>query len=215
MEKRQYSRLDNIIMQIDAVLSESSKSHSEHIKREYPGGSVSESKLNEDEKKHISGLMRVNHAGEISAQALYKAQALTAIDNKLKETMKKSADEEIDHLDWCEQRLDELGGHTSYLSPVWYAGSFGIGLLAGFFGDKSNLSFIAETEYQVVKHLDSHIEQLPEHDERSRVILEQMRDDELHHATIAETNGAENLPEGIKSLMNLVSKIMTKTAYYI
>ena len=215
MEKRQYSRLDNIIMQIDAVLSESSKSHSEHIKREYPGGSVSESKLNEDEKKHISGLMRVNHAGEISAQALYKAQALTAIDNKLKETMKKSADEEIDHLDWCEQRLDELGGHTSYLSPVWYAGSFGIGLLAGFFGDKSNLSFIAETEYQVVKHLDSHIEQLPENDERSRVILEQMRDDELHHATIAETNGAENLPEGVKSLMTLVSKIMTKTAYYI
>lgn len=215
MEKRQYSRLDNIIMQIDAVLSESSKSHSAHIKREYPGGSVSESKLNEDEKKHISGLMRVNHAGEISAQALYKAQALTAIDNKLKETMKKSADEEIDHLDWCEQRLDELGGHTSYLSPVWYAGSFGIGLLAGFFGDKSNLSFIAETEYQVVKHLDSHIKQLPENDERSRVILEQMRDDELHHATIAETNGAENLPEGIKSLMNLVSKIMTKTAYYI
>ena len=215
MEKRQYSRLDNIIMQIDAVLSESSKSHSEHIKREYPGGSVSESKLNEDEKKHISGLMRVNHAGEISAQALYKAQALTAIDNKLKETMKKSADEEIDHLDWCERRLDELGGHTSYLSPVWYAGSFGIGLLAGFFGDKSNLGFIAETEYQVAKHLDSHIKQLPENDERSRVILEQMRDDELHHATIAETNGAENLPEGIKSLMNLVSKIMTKTAYYI
>ena len=215
MEKRQYSRLDNIIMQIDAVISEFPKSRSEHIKREYPGRSVSESKLNEDEKKHISGLMRVNHAGEISAQALYKAQALTAIDNKLKETMKKSADEEIDHLDWCEQRLDELGGHTSYLSPVWYAGSFGIGLLAGFFGDKSNLSFIAETEYQVVKHLDSHIEQLPENDERSRVILEQMRDDELHHATIAETNGAENLPEGIKSLMNLVSKIMTKTAYYI
>ena len=215
MEKRQYSRLDNIIMQIDAVLSESSKSHSEHIKREYPGGSVSESKLNEDEKKHISGLMRVNHAGEISAQALYKAQALTAIDNKLKETMKKSADEEIDHLDWCEQRLDELGGHISYLSPIWYLGSFGIGLLAGFFGDKSNLGFIAETEYQVVKHLDSHIKQLPENDERSRVILEQMRDDELHHATIAETNGAENLPEGIKSLMNLVSKIMTKTAYYI
>jgi len=202
-------------MQIDAVLSEFPKSHTKHMKREYPGRSVSESKLNEDEKKHISGLMRVNHAGEISAQALYKAQALTAIDNKLKETMKKSADEEIDHLNWCEQRLDELGGHTSYLSPVWYAGSFGIGLLAGFFGDKSNLGFIAETEYQVVKHLDSHIEQLPENDERSRVILEQMRDDELHHATIAETNGAENLPEGIKSLMNLVSKIMTKTAYYI
>ena len=215
MEKRQYSRLDNIIMQIDAVLSESSNPRSEHIKREYPGRLVSESKLNEDEKKHISGLMRVNHAGEISAQALYKAQALTAIDNKLKETMKKSADEEIDHLDWCEQRLDELGGHTSYLSPVWYAGSFGIGLLAGFFGDKSNLGFIAETEYQVVKHLDSHIEQLPENDERSRVILEQMRDDELHHATIAETNGAENLPEGVKSLMTLVSKIMTKTAYYV
>ena len=215
MEKRQYSRLDNIIMQIDAVLSEFPKSHSEHIKREYPGRSVSESKLNEDEKKHISGLMRVNHAGEISAQALYKAQALTAIDNKLKETMKKSADEEIDHLDWCERRLDELGGRTSYLSPIWYFGSFGIGVLAGCFGDKLNLGFIAETEYQVVKHLDSHLEQLPKNDERSRAILEQMRKDELHHAKTAETSGAKNLPKEVRFIMTLVSKIMTKTAYYI
>ncbi|MEC7876037.1 MAG: 2-polyprenyl-3-methyl-6-methoxy-1,4-benzoquinone monooxygenase [Pseudomonadota bacterium] len=215
MEKRQYSRLDNIIIRIDAVLGESSTLQSEHTKREYPGKLVSESNLNEREKKHVSGLMRVNHAGEISAQALYKAQALTAIDNELRETMKKSADEEIDHLDWCERRLDELGGHTSYLSPIWYLGSFGIGLLAGCFGDKLNLGFIAETEHQVVGHLGSHIEQLPEHDERSRVILEQMREDELHHATTAETNGAENLPKEVKHLMTLVSKIMTKIAYHI
>jgi len=215
MTKRQYSRLDNIIMQVDDVLSESSKLPTEHIKREYPGELTPESNLSREEKKHVSGLMRVNHAGEISAQALYKAQSLTAIDNKLKESMKKSADEEIDHLNWCERRLDELGGHTSYLSFIWYLGSFGVGIIAGCFGDKLNLGFIAETEHQVAKHLSSHIEKLPKHDERSRVILEQMREDELHHATVAETGGAENLPEGVRRLMTLISKIMTRTAYHI
>lgn len=215
MEKREYSRLDKIIMQIDAAIGVSSASRSGPIKREYPSKSVPESNLSKEEKKHVSGLMRVNHAGEVSAQALYKAQALTAIDNELKELMKESADEEIDHLDWCERRLDEIGGHTSYLSPVWYLGSFGIGIIAGCFGDELNLGFIAETEHQVVDHLDLHIEQLPEHDERSRVLLKQMRDDELHHATTAETSGAENLPEGVKLLMTFMSKIMTRTAYHI
>ena len=215
MRKRQYSRLDNIIMQIDDMLSESSKSHPEHIKREYPGESVPESYLSRKEKKHVSGLMRVNHAGEISAQALYKAQSLTAIDNKLKGSLKKSAEEEIDHLNWCQRRLDELGTHISYLSPIWYFGSFCIGVVAGFFGDKLNLGFIAETEHQVAEHLNLHIAQLPEHDERSRVILEQMRKDELQHATTAEMSGAQNLPKEIRGLMSLVSKIMTKTAYHI
>ena len=159
--------------------------------------------------------MRINHAGEISAQALYKAQAMTAIDDELKDTMKQSAYEESSHLKWCERRLDELGGRTSYLSPIWYFGSFGIGVVAGCFGDKLNLGFIAETEHQVVKHLDSHLEQLPKNDERSRAILEQMRKDELHHAKTAETSGAKNLPKEVRFIMTLVSKIMTKTAYYI
>ena len=214
MGKRQYSKLDNIIMQIDALLRDSSKS-SEHSTREYPGDLYPHSDLNEQEKRHVSGLMRINHAGEISAQALYKAQAMTAIDDELKDTMKQSAYEESSHLKWCERRLDELGGRTSYLSPIWYFGSFGIGVLAGCFGDKLNLGFIAETESQVVKHLDSHLEQLPKNDERSRAILAQMRKDELHHATSAEISGAKNLPKEVRFIMTLVSKIMTKTAYYI
>lgn len=214
MGKRQYSKLDNIIMQIDAVLRDSSKS-SEHSTREYPGDLYPHSDLNEQEKRHVSGLMRINHAGEISAQALYKAQAMTAIDDELKDSMKQSANEESSHLKWCERRLDELGGRTSYLSPIWYFGSFGIGVVAGCFGDKLNLGFIAETEYQVVKHLDSHLEQLPKNDERSRAILAQMRKDELHHATSAEISGAKNLPKEVRFIMTLVSKIMTKTAYYI
>jgi len=214
MGKRQYSKLDNIIMQIDAVLRDSSKS-SEHSTREYPGDLYPHSDLNEQEKRHVSGLMRINHAGEISAQALYKAQAMTAIDDELKDTMKQSAYEESSHLKWCERRLDELGGRTSYLSPIWYFGSFGIGVVAGCFGDKLNLGFIAETEHQVVKHLDSHLEQLPKNDERSRAILAQMRKDELHHATSAEISGAKNLPKEVRLIMTLVSKIMTKTAYYI
>ena len=214
MGKRQYSKLDNIIMQIDALLRDSSKS-SEHSTREYPGDLYPHSDLNEQEKRHVSGLMRINHAGEISAQALYKAQAMTAIDDELKDTMKQSAYEESSHLKWCERRLDELGGRTSYLSPIWYFGSFGIGVVAGCFGDKLNLGFIAETEHQVVKHLDSHLEQLPKNDERSRAILEQMRKDELHHAKTAETSGAKNLPKEVRFIMTLVSKIMTKTAYYI
>ena len=159
--------------------------------------------------------MRVNHVGEIAAQALYKAQALTAVDDELKKIMKQSADEEIDHLDWCEQRLNELDGHVSYLMPIWYLGSFGIGVLAGVFGDKWNLGFIAETEHQVVRHLEKHLEELPEGDERSRAILEQMREDESHHAAAAETRGAKKLPKGIKRLMMLASKFMTKTAYHI
>ena len=214
MGKRQYSKFDNIIMQIDAVLRDSSKS-SEHSTREYPGDLYPHSDLNEQEKRHVSGLMRINHAGEISAQALYKAQAMTAIDDELKDSMKQSANEESSHLKWCERRLDELGGRTSYLSPIWYFGSFGIGVVAGCFGDKLNLGFIAETEHQVVKHLDSHLEQLPKNDERSRAILEQMRKDELHHAKTAETSGAKNLPKEVRFIMTLVSKIMTKTAYYL
>ena len=213
MKSRQYSTLDRGIMFLDSVLGNLSKSATLRSKRSYPAEVYPESNLAENEKKHVSALMRVNHAGEIAAQALYKAQALTARDDELKKTMQRSADEEQDHLDWCESRLKELDDHTSYLEPVWYAGSFSIGVVAGCFGDKWNLGFLAETEHQVVRHLDSHLKQLPENDNRSRAILEQMREDELQHAVTAETAGAENLPKGIKRLMSLTSKLMTKTAY--
>ena len=215
MKSRQYSALDNVIIALDSRLKNRFKSPPTKSERPYPAADLPESNLSEDEKRHISGLMRVNHAGEIAAQALYKAQSLTAREAGLKTAMQKSADEEIDHLQWCESRLRELNDHTSYLEPFWSAGSFGIGLVAGIFGDKWNLGFLAETEHQVVRHLDGHLKQLPERDQRSRVILKQMREDELHHATTAETAGAADLPKGVKKLMNLASKVMTKTAYYI
>lgn len=213
MKSRQYSTFDRGIMILDSALRNLSRVDKIRKKRSYPGEAHPESNLGENEKKHVSALMRVNHAGEIAAQALYKAQALTARDDKLKKTMQQSADEEQDHLDWCELRIKELGDHTSYLEPIWYAGSFSIGLVAGCFGDKWNLGFLAETEHQVVRHLDAHLKQIPDKDCRTRAILEQMREDECHHAVTAENAGAENLPKGVKRLMSLTSKIMTKTAY--
>lgn len=215
MKSRQYTTLDRGIIALDSILGNLTKPSPMREKKPYPAASYSQPILDKNEKKHVSGLMRVNHAGEVAAQALYKAQALTARDDKLKKTLQQSADEEIDHLDWCELRLKELGGHTSYLEPVWYLGSFSIGVVAGCFGDKWNLGFLAETEYQVVKHLDAHLEQLPMNDDRSRAILKQMREDELHHATTAETAGAKSLPRNIKRFMNVMSKVMTKTAYRI
>ena len=215
MNSRQYNSLDRAILAVDSMLSGLSRPGKKLEKRNYPADSVAECSFAANEKEHVSGLMRVNHAGEIAAQALYKAQALTAREEELKNTMQQSADEETDHLDWCESRLTELGDHVSYLAPVWYAGSFGIGLVAGCFGDKWNLGFLAETEHQVVRHLDEHLKQLPVNDHRSRAILEQMRTDELHHATVAENAGAETLPKGVQLLMGLMSKVMTKTAYKI
>jgi len=213
MKSRQYNALDRGIMALDSVIGNLSKPSVVRSKRPYPARIHPESDLNENEKKQVSALMRVNHAGEIAAQALYKAQSMTARDDELKKSMQQSADEEIDHLEWCESRIKELGDHTSYLEPVWYAGSFSLGVIAGCFGDKWNLGFLAETEHQVVSHLDSHLKLIPEKDNRTRAILEQMREDELHHAVVAENAGAENLPKGVKRLMRLTSKIMTKTAY--
>ena len=215
MNMRQFSRLDEAIMHLDNVLSGFSNMRPPNAKREYPAESLRDSDLSSNEKKHASGLMRVNHAGEIAAQALYKAQSVLVKDDELKKTMQQSADQEFDHLDWCERRLEELGEDVSYLTPVWYLGSFGIGIVEGSFGDKWNLGFIAETEHQVVSHLETHIKELPLGDNRSRAILEQMQADEQHHADEAETSGAKKLPLGVKKLMRFASKIMTKTAYHI
>ena len=166
-------------------------------------------------RERAARLMRVNHAGEVSAQALYHGQALTARDPAVRDAMHESAREEADHLAWCGERLDELGSRVSVLNPVWYAGSFGIGALAGVFGDKVSLGFIAETERQVVHHLERHLDALPEDDVRSRAILGQMREDEAHHAEAAVDAGGVPLPAPVKTVMGLVSKVMTRAAYWL
>lgn len=160
-------------------------------------------------------LMRVNHAGEIAAQGLYYGQALTARSDDVRASMAQAADEENDHLAWCAGRLAQLGSHTSRLDPVWYLGAVGIGALAGAIGDKWSLGFVAETERQVVKHLDEHLNRLPAEDVPSRAILEQMRVDEAQHATRAMEAGGATLPEPVKRAMALASKVMTETAYWI
>ncbi|HHO58680.1 MAG TPA: 2-polyprenyl-3-methyl-6-methoxy-1,4-benzoquinone monooxygenase, partial [Thiotrichales bacterium] len=171
--------------------------------------------VDEKERKHVAGLMRVNHSGEVSAQALYQGQAVTARDPDVRGKLQQAAIEENDHLKWTHLRLQELGSHTSFLNPLWYTGSFAIGAFAGALGDKWSLGFLAETEHQVVKHLDNHLQQLPAHDARSRAILEQMKTDELKHATTAIENGAAELPFPVKKLMAAMSKVMTTTAYYL
>ncbi len=183
--------------------------------REYPAADISDAEFSEQEKKHIAGLMRVNHCGEVSAQALYQGQSLTSKNKEIKDKLQRAALEENDHLNWTKNRIDELGGHTSFLNPLWYGGSFAIGAFAGAMGDKWNLGFLAETEHQVVNHLESHLNQLPGGDLKSRAILEQMKTDELKHATTAIENGAAQLPPAVKTLMAAMSKVMTGTAYYI
>ena len=171
--------------------------------------------LSETERAHAAGLMRVNHVGEVCAQALYQSQKLLARDSHIQEMLNHSAQEEMDHLAWCETRLKELGSHTSYLNPFWYAGSFAIGLLAGLAGDQWSLGFVAETEKQVENHLQSHLETLPENDQQSRAIVQQMRLDEIEHGKEAIDAGGVVLPPVIQKLMEASSKLMTSTAYKI
>ncbi len=171
--------------------------------------------LNALEREHSAGLMRVNHVGEVCAQALYQSQKLVARNPEIQAMLRHSAQEEMDHLAWCETRLHELGSHTSYLNPIWYVGSFAIGLLAGLAGDKWSLGFVAETEKQVENHLESHLQKLPSEDYRSRAIVDQMRIDEIEHGQAAIEAGGVALPKPIKNAMQAMSKIMTETAYKI
>lgn len=174
-----------------------------------------DSNLSSTERKHAARLMRINHAGEVSAQALYQGQALTARDPATKAAMEHAAAEENDHLVWCEERVRELGETPSKLNPLFHAGSFAIGALAGAIGDKVSLGFVAETERQVVQHLDQHLSQLPEQDANSRAIVEQMKTDEAEHGEAATQAGGVELPPPVKKLMQATSKIMTKTSYWI
>ena len=180
-----------------------------------PAGDAEDEIRSGRDRELSASLMRVNHSGEVSAQALYRGQALVARDEGLKRNLLNAAEEEGRHLKWCEERITELNGRRSLLTPCWYAGSFGIGALAGLMGDRSSLGFLAETEAQVESHLDGHLEELPAEDVRSRRILEQMRADEARHGQNAQDAGGEPLPEAARSGMRLVSRVMTTTARYI
>ena len=183
--------------------------------RPFPAAGVPEAPADPATRRHAAGLMRVNHAGEIAAQALYHGQALTARDPRVRQVLEAAAREETDHLAWCEQRVRELGSRTSMLAPAWYAGSWLIGVLAGLAGDRVSLGFVAETERQVVEHLQSHLSELPASDLRSREIVERMRDDEARHGAAATDSGARDLPETIRRLMRHTARVMTRTAYRI
>jgi len=213
---RNYSFVDQLCLHADKLLRTlgGRVALTDHA-RPNPAETIPEANLDTAQKKHISGLMRVNYAGEVCAQALYQGQALTARNPELKTQLIQSGLEEEDHLRWCQSRIDELNSHVSYLNPLWYAGSFSLGVIAGLCGDKWNLGFLEETEKQVTSHLEDHLEKIPKADLRTQAILDTMRKEEAEHAHIANNLGAAELPQPIKSCMSFVSKIMTSTAYWV
>ncbi|MDO9012468.1 MAG: 2-polyprenyl-3-methyl-6-methoxy-1,4-benzoquinone monooxygenase [Gallionella sp.] len=186
-----------------------------HSVRAYPDAEVAEALLSEAEKQHAAALMRVNHSGEICAQALYQGQALTARDPLVQRQLHQAAQEETEHLAWTARRVHELGGHLSVLNPLWYTGSLVLGAFAGMLGDKWNLGFLAETEQQVGGHLQSHLEKLPPQDEKSRAIVAQMYTDEIGHADMATGLGGAELPQIVQKAMKLNGKIMTTLVYRV
>ncbi|HEX5337436.1 MAG TPA: 2-polyprenyl-3-methyl-6-methoxy-1,4-benzoquinone monooxygenase [Gallionella sp.] len=186
-----------------------------HSVRAYPDANMPDAPLNEAEKKHAAALMRVNHSGEICAQALYQGQALTARDPMVQQKLQQAAQEETEHLAWTARRVHELGGHLSVLNPLWYGGSLAIGAFAGLLGDKWNLGFLAETERQVGHHLQSHLEKLPPQDEKCRAIVAQMYTDEIGHSDMAILLGGVELPQPVQLAMKLNGKVMTGTAYWV
>lgn len=183
--------------------------------RPVPGDQVPEADLTPEERRHAASLMRINHVGEICAQALYQGQAMSSSNPDIRASLEEAAHEETEHLAWTEQRIKELGGRKSLLNPLWYTGALAIGVLAGRCGDKWNLGFLAETERQVEAHLDSHLDKLPAQDRRSWEIVEQMKLDEIKHADTAVHLGGVPLPEPVKALMKLSARVMTRTAYRI
>jgi ubiquinone biosynthesis monooxygenase Coq7 len=186
-----------------------------HSARAVPGAALAEPEMTAPERQVAAALMRVNHTGEICAQALYQGQALTARNATARAALEQAAVEETDHLAWTAQRIEELGGRASVLNPLWYAGSFALGAAAGFLGDKWNLGFLAETERQVEGHLEGHLDRLPAQDEKSRAIVNEMKVDEARHARTAVDHGAAELPKPVTLAMKLGSRVMTRTAYWI
>lgn len=205
--------LDRLIVEFDkglrTLFSEA------HSARPYPDANVAEAPLDDAEKKHAAGLMRINHSGEICAQALYQGQALTARDPAVQQKLLAAAQEETEHLAWTSRRVHELGSHLSFLNPLWYTGSLTLGAFAGMLGDKWNLGFLSETEHQVGGHLQSHLEKLPPQDAKSRAIVQQMYVDETKHSDMAKEMGGADLPTPVKLVMRYTSKILTHIAYRI
>ncbi|GAB1256487.1 2-polyprenyl-3-methyl-6-methoxy-1,4-benzoquinone monooxygenase [Aurantivibrio plasticivorans] len=212
--QRQLSFIDTLLIQADHALRTVALDK-RPVSRPSPAEAKEEHDLSEAEAKHVSGLMRVNHSGEVCAQALYQGQALTAKLPEVREEMEHAAIEEIDHLQWCEERIQQLGSHPSFLNPLWYGLSFGIGAGAGLISDKISLGFVAATEDQVCDHLESHLQILPEQDEKSRAIVEQMLLDERKHGHTALAAGGTEFPYPIKKAMTLVSKVMTSITYRV
>lgn len=207
--------IDKIIVEVDTALKTLLPANPRITARVSPAKDLPETKLSRSEQKHCASLMRVNHTGEVCAQALYQGQGATARLAHVRQQMQDAALEETDHLAWCEQRLRELDDKTSLLNPFWYASSFLIGAIAGLAGDQYSLGFLAETEKQVYQHLQNHLNQIHPSDHKTRLILQQMQADEGEHAKLAQNSGGVSLPGFIKSLMRLSSKLMTRTSYYI
>jgi ubiquinone biosynthesis monooxygenase Coq7 len=205
--------LDKLIIEFDKGLR--TLLAQAHTARDFPDKGLPEAELSESEKKHAAALMRINHSGEICAQALYQGQALTARDPAIQEKLQQAAQEETEHLAWTAKRVHELGSHLSVLNPVWYTGSLALGAFAGLLGDKWNLGFLSETERQVGGHLQSHLASLPQQDAKSRAVVQQMYVDETQHSEMARSMGGAELPEPVKALMQVSSKIMTNTTYWV
>ncbi len=214
MEPRRLTPVDRVLDQLDQAVR-TVFTPPPRPSRPNPAGDSDDAPMTEPERRHAAGLMRVNHAGEIMAQGLYQGQALTARLGEVREAMEQAAREEFDHLAWCEDRLVELGSRPSRLNPLWYAGAFALGAGAGLAGDRWSLGFVSETEAQVVSHLDSHLGQLPDKDRRSRAIIEQMKEDEERHGAEAREAGGAPLPTPAKGLMQLMSRVMTRAAYWV
>lgn len=213
-ELRHYSIFDHICLGFDQALRAVANT-AKTTGRPNPAAHAPESIMNASERKHAAALMRINHTGEVCAQALYHGQGLVSRSSTIKQQMQQAAIEEGDHLAWCKQRVFELGSHTSYLNPLWYAGSFSIGFTAGLVGDAWSLGFLAETEHQVVNHLEKHMAQLAHQDHKSHEILKQMQQDEALHRDEAIKAGANKLPLTIQKLMQMMSKVMVKITYRI
>ena len=215
MTERHFSPMDRLLSRVDSALRTLTPG-SARAERQPPNADPQpEAPLNPSERRHVTGLMRINHTGEVCAQALYQGQASTATLPHVRHAMEAAAREEEDHLAWCYDRIRELGGVPSRLNPLFYAVSYALGAGAGLAGDRWSLGFVSETEHQVVRHLENHLTRLPAGDRRSRAILEQMREDELRHAVTAEGAGGAPLPPPIKGAMALMSKVMTFTTYRI
>ena len=211
---RRMGPLDALLSEVDRAMKVLSGSATSG--RPYPARKVEPTQeLSAEEKRQSAGMMRVNHVGEVCAQALYRGQAAVCREPQARELLLHAATEEVDHLAWCNRRLEELQSRPSLLNPLWYSGSFSLGLLAGYAGVPRNLGFMAETERQVEAHLDGHLKDMATHDTRSRSVIEQMKEDEISHRLTAERAGAVPLPFPVKGLMRAMSKVMTSTAYYV